>query len=306
MRWPTRLLTAGWAFLAMSGGPVATHAEEAEAGARGRPVRPFFVQVSVTPAWQVPSDFKDADGSFEVFNYDISGTVILPIPRRGRLNLTASHDRFHYRFEGNDVIRGLLNPAYASGVSAVYMGRLSPKWSIFSLANLQHIAEKGVSLSDGRTLSGQVQFQRQLTDDLQIGVGLFVASRLDEDVQAFPLASIFWKITDRWSLRTTRGLRLAYQLDERGHWEAGIASEYFTRRIRLDDGELAPGGVFRTRALVSTLSLVYKPNPGIRVGAEIGFAPYRAISIRDAEKQTVFRARTEEGFSTAFRASLTF
>lgn len=167
-------------------------------------------------------------------------------------------------------------------------------------------AERGGSRSDGRTESGQVIFQRQLTDDLQIGAGAIIATRLNEDLFFIPIGSISWDLTDRWRLRTMRGLHLLYRVDEQGRWEAGLNAEYHSTYFRLNDEGIAPGGVFRSRAVVSTLSLMYRPNPGLQAGAEIGFVPWRQIKLSDDEERTLFKSGLNPGLSAAFTAAIMF
>ncbi len=157
-----------------------------------------------------------------------------------------------------------------------------------------------------RALGGSAQAQYQVRDDLQLGIGFMAMDHWDEGMRVFPMVSVDWRATNRLRVRTTRGLNVGYRLDERGHWTAGWNTEFFSHYIRLNESGEGGGGVFRSRALVSALSLLYRPNPGITIGAEVGTSLWRSLRIRDPDGETVFRSRTDPGATAAFTASLTF
>lgn len=273
---------------------------------RRPPTKPFFVELSYTPSLLFRSDFSDAPGSARVRHHDVSATLIVPIANRGRLNLTASHDRHQYRFRGNPVLEGVLEDAYTTRIGAVYMGRLSAAWSIFGMAGIETAAEEGASKSNAQVESAMFIIQRQWTDALQLGLGLIASSRLDESNQYIPTLSITWDITERWTIQTTRGIRLLYYLDKEKKWRAGFNNEFLSRHIRLNDESETANGVFRSRSFVSTLSLVYRPNPGVTLGAEIGIVPWREIRLRDRNKDTIFESNSDIAVSAAFTTRMVF
>ena len=286
-------------------GPTAW-ADQEQVVAGGPPMRPFFVELRYTPSETFRADFKDAPGRVTVQHHDVSGTLMIPLSRRSRFNVTLSRDRHAYRFRDNDLLAGTLEEVHETSVGAAYMGPLNEDWSIFGMGRIRWAAERGASRSDGRMQSGMFMFQREWLDGVILGVGAMAASRLDEDPLVIPTASIDWQITERWRFRTMRGVHLFYQLDEAGKWEAGLNSEYHSRYVRMHRNGIAPDGVFRSRLIASTLSLAYRPNPGVTLGAEAGFIPWRKITIRDGDGDTVFQSKTDAGYSAAFTARMLF
>lgn len=306
---PTRPV-AGWVSLSLllvSSCVVETvFADEADSERAGPPMRPFFIELRYTPSHIFQTNFRDEPGHVTVMHHDISGTLMFPIPDRGRFNISLSRDRFEYRFRKNDQLADLLEEVHETQVSAAYMGRLNDAWSIFGMGNLRWAAEQGASRSDARMETGMFMLQHQWREHVRFGLGLLAATRLDEDPLIIPTASIDWEITDRWTIRTMRGLHLLYQLDEAGKWRAGLNAEYHSRYVRLKDDGVAPAGLFRSRLVVSSLSLLYQPNPGVLLGAEAGYIPWRKLTIRDEEDRKVFESKADPGFSAAFTAGMTF
>lgn len=284
--------------------PVAAETNDRAHG--GPPARPFFLQLRYTPSELFRADFTDAPGRVTVLHHDVSGTLMIPLPDRGRINLSASRERHEYRFRNNEQLTTFMEEAHETHIGATYMGRLNEQWSVFTMGGLRWTAEEGASRSDARTQSGMFLLQHRWREDVQVGFGALAASRLDEDPLIIPTASIDWTISDRWRLRTTRGVHLLHQLDAAGKWEAGLNAEYHSRYVRLKEEGIAPGGVFRSRLVVTSLSLMVRPNPGVSFGAEVGFVPWRKITVKDADENTVFESEIDAGFSAAFTASMTF
>ena len=281
--------------------------DESPATAGGPPGdRLIFMQLSYLPSTLLRADFKGADGSVRMYNQDISGALVFFLPNRARLNLALSRDRHSFRFRGNEEVEGLLETAYATRVLAAYFGDLNENWSTVALTSVRTDVESGVSRSDGRMYSGQVLVQRDVGENFQLGVGVLASSRLDTGNLVIPTGMVSWAITDRLRVRTMRGLHLLYKLDEARHWEWGLNAEYHSRYIRLGDAGPAPGGVYRSRAVITTTSLMYRPNPGVTIGFEVGVVPWRELDIRERRGARVWQQRIEPGLSAAALATITF
>lgn len=279
---------------------------ESAGGASPFPDRPVFLQMRYTPSAQFRTGFRSADGSVAVRHHDVTGSIIRPIPRGGMLMLSVSHDWDEFRFRGTDEIDGLMSRVESMGLTLLYNGPLREDWSLFTMMSGRSSREAQASARDAYTGSASFLVQYQWTERFQLGVGAMAGRRLEQSNSLFPFAAIHWAITDRLKLRTTRGLQLAYRLDERGRWEAALNNEYFRHAYRLSDGGPGQGGVFRSQAVVTTGSLVFRPNPGMTFGAEIGFAPWRDYRVRDADNRTIFDDRLEPGVTAAMTASMMF
>lgn len=281
-------------------------AEDNEGTRAGPPMRPLYIQLRYTPSEIFRADFKDEPGRITVLHHDLSGTLMFPLDQDRRVNLSASYDRHVYRFKDNEQLADAPEDVYETQFVAVYMGPLNRDWSVFAMGGVRGAAERGASRSDNLMPNGMILFQRMWRDGLRIGIGGMAADRLDHRPLIIPIGSIDWEITDRWRIRTMRGLHLLYTLDDAGKWEAGLNGEYHSRYVRMRDDGMTPNGTLRSRLLVTTLSLMYRPYPGAAIGAEIGYIPRRKITIRDPDKRVVFESQTESSVTAAFTAAVAF
>lgn len=280
--------------------PMSAHGQD-----RATP-KPFYIQGRITPSFTLPSDLKKGGGEMDTAHYDFSATLMIPRGPGARFNLNLARELHHYDFSGTERLDGLLRSAHETKLNAVYMGPLTSSWSLFAMMGVRWAGEDRASEEDTRTQMIQVMGQHQLSPDFQWGLGLMVSSRLDDDVQIIPIPSISWNITDRISLRTTRGLHLGYQWDEAGRWRSYLNVEYHGKEFRLNSDGPAPNAVYRQRLAVTSLAMDYKPNPGMSFAAEIGYIPWREVRIDDSNGAELFRSEVDPGFSAAVSASIMF
>jgi hypothetical protein len=297
-------LALGTLLLLALGSQPAAHAQPPGRG--GPPARPFFVELRYTPSISLESDFKDAPGSIAKQQQDVTGTITVPIPRRGVVNASLSYDHFSADFSGTQQLDGLLENAYATRADLSYAGRFTGDWSLFALASVDWNAETDADRGEARTESAMIMLQRDLTESIEWGFGLVAGTELDDSDDFFPLVSLSWDITDRLRLRTRRGIQLLYTLDTERRWQAALDIEYLSRTIRLNEAGPGDGGVYRSRLVLTSLALLYRPNPGLFFGAEIGIVPWQNIRVRDADRQTLFDQDVEPGAVGALSASLRF
>ncbi len=281
-------------------------AEEPDGTANWAHSRPVFLNIRYTPSAQFRTGFRSAAGSVAIRHHDVTGAIIRLVPPGGMLNLSVSQDWDEYRFRGTDTVDGLMNRVESLGVNFLYMGPLRNDWSLFTMVGARSSQEGQASARDSYTGSASFLLQYQWTERVQCGIGAMAGRRLEQRNVLFPFASVNWTITDRLKLRTTRGVHLAYALDERGRWEAALNTEYFRHAVRLHDDGPGQGGIFRSEAIVTTGSLVFRPNPGMTFGAEMGYAPWRDYRVRDADNRTLFNERLAGGATVAMTASITF
>lgn len=278
-----------------------------EPGRGGMPDRPVLGQVSYGAMHYPRSNLKSGEGSVRFTKQTVGGGALFPVATRGRLLINVVHRNYDYDFGGGSELGTLLQEgAYGWRLGGMYTGELTGQWSIFCSAGVRTKVEKGASRSDGRMEDGLLIFNREMADTLRLGFGAIALSRLGKQTLVVPVGTIRWEMTDRLTLQTMRGLHLIYKLNTAGTWQAGLNGEYQARYVRLNDEGRAPGGIFRERDLLSTVSLTYEPHPGLRIAAEWGYAVWREISVKDKDDQTVFRSGTDSGLSASFSARVAF
>jgi hypothetical protein len=153
----------------------------------------------------------------------------------------------------------------------------SDQVSVFVVPSLRYDYESGVSASEGETFGAIAGVTWRVSDRLTIGPGLGVFTQLeDDDLNVFPALLIDWKISDKWSFSTGRGLgatqgpglSLSYEYSNALRFSVG--ARYEELRFRLDDQGLAPGGIGQDKSLPVALALDYNPSPFLSLSAFAG------------------------------------
>jgi hypothetical protein len=154
------------------------------------------------------------------------------------------------------------------------------EWTIFAIPTLRFVAESGAELEDSMQGGGFAGISYRFGDRLTIGPGIGVMSEIEDSATVFPVLIIKWKITDRLSLETGRGLGatlgpgLVLGWKASDNWTLSIGGRYEKLRFRLDDEEIAPNGIGQDRAFPLFVGVGYSFSQRARVsllgGADLG------------------------------------
>ncbi len=128
----------------------------------------------------------------------------------------------------------------------------------------------------------------KLRDNLTIGPGIGIFSRLEDSTRFFPILAIDWDISDRWNLSTGRGLAasqgpgltLSYQLND--DWSLGLAGRYENVEFRLDDEGAAAGGIGRNQSMPLVFTAEVKPSKQLRLSLFGGLQFNGELKLKDA------------------------
>lgn len=125
---------------------------------------------------------------------------------------------------------------------------LNPEWSLFVAPSLQISREDGADWGNAIGYGGVVTLMRYFSPDLSLGVGVAAFSQLEE-LSAFPIIAVNWRITDRLRLANPfrpgpagpAGLELSYKIDS--DWDLAAGAAYRSERFRLKNSGLFPNGI---------------------------------------------------------------
>ncbi len=151
------------------------------------------------------------------------------------------HEESNYDFGGGATI-GVPDPfddTKEDAVTATFGSfEEERKWFV-SLAVISG-REQGVSFSDslyGKVGGGMLW---KVQDDLDLGIGLFVRTQLEDGIRVFPFPLVEWRATDDLRIGVVRssdpGFGLTYRISERVDGYASLAFDH--RQFRLDDQPL--------------------------------------------------------------------
>jgi hypothetical protein len=138
-------------------------------------------------------------------------------------------------------------------LSASSIFTLDKNWKVFVAPSVGVAAESGADWGDAIVYGGIAWTSYRFSPSLALGLGAGVFSKAEE-VTAFPVIVIDWKITDRVRLSNPlhpgptgpAGLEVSYAFD--GGSTVAVGGAYRSLRFRLDDSGTVPGGVGEDRA----------------------------------------------------------
>lgn len=177
--------------------------------------------------------------------------------------------------------------ARSDELSLKYRRALRGKWSFFGGASMRSSIESGAEWGEGVTCAMLGVWRYSVSEDLGLSIALIGATRLEDSPMVFPFPAIDWRITDRLSLRTERGVTLAWDLDGERLWVVEWAAEYDSRDFRLDDEGAAPRGVLRDNRIPVSMGVRYAPNPGVSARCWLGADAWREYELADEDGDSV-------------------
>lgn len=263
--------------------------------AQAPPTGPLIFDIDGGAAHQSMTDLKDSEGSFAVDRWFVSAGITYAWDRRNALGFTLGGGRSSYEFDDLTGPAGSEPWNKIEETRAAITGRFSfsEKGTAIIIPTVRFNGEEGASSSDSRTFGLFAAAAWRIDENLTIGPGIGVFSRLEDGTRAFPILVIDWNISERWNLSTGRGLAasqgpgltLSYELNQ--NWSFGLSGRYENIEFRLDDEGPAPGGVGRDRSLPLVASAVLDINPRINLSVFAGLEFAGELRMKDDMDVTV-------------------
>jgi hypothetical protein len=207
-----------------------------------------------------------------------------------RLGLTGGFGERRYRFSGAGDFSSLRpwNDVREARLSGSVFWRPTERWDLFAIPTLRWSAETGASLSDGQIGGLLTAASYRFSDRLSIGPGVGVFSELEDDTDFFPILAVDWRITDRLSLNTGRGLGasrgpgLTLNWAANDEWSVSLGGRYEKDRFRLDDRGVAVDGIGESTSTPIFLAVTRKLGDIGRVRAIAGMELNGSLRLEDS------------------------
>jgi hypothetical protein len=248
-------------------------------------------------AVQTEVDMEEGDGSFSLDRDFFSLGADYRWNYRNSVGLSVGGGTTEYDFDGFDL--GFSGTPWSNiddwRVSLPARLAWGETSTLFFIPSLRHTAEDGASSSDSRSWGLLAGAAWRRSEDLTIGPGLGVFSRLEDDVRVFPILLIDWNINTRWNLSTGQGLAasqgpgltLGYQLTP--SWRLGLAARFEETQFRLDESGSTPGGVGEDSSLPLIFTAGWSPSPQVRLAAFAGLKLGGELTLYDRDGERLER-----------------
>ncbi len=247
--------------------------ETRSGGIEPEPKSAWSVFLSNGSVAQFGSDV-DGGGSFSVSRVALQGGLTYAPDYRRSFSLALGYDFNGYDFSGDEGFAGLRpwKDINSYRVSAPVRWAFNDRWAGFVVPSLRFVAENDAKLGESVSGGGFTGMTYRWNDRLTVGPGIGVMTQIEDDPSVFPVVLINWKITDRLSLGTGRGLGatlgpglfLNWKASEK--WNVSLGGRIERLRFRLDNNSIATNGIGDDRAFPISGGIAYNFNRRIQVG----------------------------------------
>lgn len=200
----------------------------------------------------------DGGGQFNITRLGLNHDATFEYSQRLRVTFSSSYNYYNFDFSGSQGFAGL-RPWRNIGISVNSMRvtyAITRNWGAFVSPYITHAAEFGAPFWDSITLGGIVGGSYRAGPNFLIGLGVFIGSRLEQSVIAYPVGFIDWQITERLKFTTiATGARndfgpkaeISYDLGRGVRVATNVGFEF--NRFRLDKDGNFPRGIGDFKAL---------------------------------------------------------
>jgi hypothetical protein len=197
------------------------------------------------------------------------GAIYMKSPRDS-IGVAVRYGHHDYDF-GGTVGFGGLSPwdnIRETAVAVPYRLGIGADWDLLAIASVQGFSETRTFWDEGVTASGILAMTYKVSSDLKVGGGLGISTEIEDDVGFFPILLVDWQMTESLNFATRGASRavdgpqavLSWQADPM--WSLGLGAGHETKRFRLDNSGVAPGGVGEEEAYPVFASLTYGKERG--------------------------------------------
>ena len=177
-------------------------------------------------------------------------------------------------------------------LGAIISGRLDNTWSLFGGPIFEMAWESGASVKDSLSGGGLIGLTAKINDDLEFGGGVGVITELEDSVRWFPVISLDWQLSDRWSLQNQSavsvagtGLELVYEAS--AEWELAFGMIYQLNRFRLSESSTSsPDGVGQDEHWNVWFRATWAPSTRTEFNVYAGFTTGGELELVDTNKVT--------------------
>lgn len=235
------------------------------------------------------ADFSDAPGSVSATRAGVSLDMAFPLTKRTRLGVAVTGEESWYNFDGaTGFVAGTDEPwetIRSLAIETSFSNEVNDRWGYTVAGIVQTSGEQGAEFDDSISYGGFAVVRYSWGEDLTLGAGLGVTTRLEDDALVIPIPFVHWKISERWSLSTSReaslgGLALNYRASDA--WTFGLIGGYEFREFRLDDdGGVTSGDVGVHWGIPLALHADWRPYEQLEASAYLGVMFAQSMELQD-------------------------
>jgi len=279
----------------------------------GRPQTGWSTVVQGGAVYQFDTDL-DEGGSYSSGRYNIEVGQSYGWTRKDTATLALSYSLDSYDFSdgkpGGIAFGAPWEDIHTLSISAPLRMGVGDKWTAFLIPSIRSTGESGAEFSETITAAAFTGISYKLSDRLTIGPGIGASTQLEESTSIFPVLIVNWKITDKLSLETGRGLAatlgpgltLNYQATPK--LRLGMGGRYEKLRFRLDKDGTVADGIGEDSSFPLFANATYNLNQKSSVSLVAGLETGGELKIENSKGNSIIEESSDPGVFTGitFRA----
>lgn len=240
----------------------------------------------------------DGGGEFNLNRFSIKGDYTRQLNDRWSLSVDTGYIFYDYDFSGSEGF-GALNPwdkvnRVSAGFRIDY--KLNQKWTVGAGPFVRFAGESGAEFGDSVTYGGTLGFFYAPNRDILIGTGLFVSSRIEDDVLVVPGVLFNWQVNEKFRIsslitgaRTELGPSVQFSYDIGNGFSTGLSVGYEFQRFRLDDKGVAVNGVGDISVLPVWGTIYYDLNRMLSLAFYGGVGFFGNLELEDSNGDRILK-----------------
>ena len=232
----------------------------------------------------------DSGGEFSISRYSVNASLRSNLSQTLGLDANGEYSLLDFNFSTPNGFAGLnpwdsINTA-SLGFRLTY--DINPKFAITAGPQITHSGEQGADFSESLTYSGLAGFTYSPSRSLLLGTGVYITSRIEDDLIAYPGFIMNWFVNNKLMISTLitgiksdpgPKIRASYNLTN--NIDAAINMGYQTNRFRLDSTGIAPNGVGDVKVLPVWASLGFNLSKNLLLEIYSGLGLWGKLELED-------------------------
>jgi hypothetical protein len=240
-------------------------------------------------AYRFAANLDGAPGRIALSQDKLSLDAVFPSRDYDTLRVSGSLEFMRYDFSDGAALtpgaQGLFEDVVVARTDATYLRALDEQWMGIASATLATAYEEGAEARDGLASAGRLGGLRRFSDDLTLGLALYVQGRIEDAPYYFPYPLVDWTIAPGWALKTEQKAGFGYVLEktlgETQAWAVETRLRYTSRRFRLGRGPVVPEGVVEDERGMVDVGLRGPLGGGITFHVYAGVDVWQSFTVED-------------------------
>jgi len=255
------------------------------------------------------SSLDQGDGDIESWVVGLALSTNVQLNPEVRMGISAAYVFEQFDFNGTSGF-GALNPwenVHTFEASLRFQWEVTNDVGLFAGPVAVLSFEDGGDVAESIEGGGFFGTTYRVSDDLVIGIGLGITNELERDFEFFPVPIVQWRISDTMRLTSSnyairRGIEFQYDILDDVTIGAGVA--FASRRFRLDDDGLGPGGVGEVEKFPVYGSVNWRPTPAAEFALLAGLNFAGSVDFLDDGGNTIGASDFDEQLFIGINASI--